>query len=392
MSYTGQIFGGAKRFYYSALAETAFNSTRARSHVLNPIDGSETVGPPNFELLNNANSAQGQGPWATRLFKGAQDLQGSPTFHLTPEAFGKFFASAFGVDTKSTVDTTATQHALTLSASELPSSFTIEEHLDGASDTTTSWYMSGAYAHSIGISVNPGNQYATISPMIVASQYRGVGSDYSATIDADTTYWPNVPGIAPTKCFLWIHKTSNSQHDSVFDGAFGGELGGFTTPGTCESDLSSSIALAQFARNWTLTYNTNCDLTEAYRAGTSGGSGFYRGRPYSLTPSCTLSVTFDVTAATTAEILTYFQNFTDAAPISYTMQFSFASDDKVGSTYYSGGSLVCNAMRLTGVVKTDGGLGPATATATFEGMQAGDGGETAYVEAISWDDVDVDYA
>jgi hypothetical protein len=383
--YSNQYFGGKKRFYYSAVAETTFNTAVSRDRVLNPLDGSELVGPPNKEMLPNDNSAQGQGEWATRVDEGAEDHQGSPTFHLTPEAFGKFCASAFGADTKSTVDTSAIQHAMTLNSSGTPKAFTIEEHTNGATDTTNSWILSGSYAHAFTINVNPGNQYATISPHIVGSKYAGAGIDQSAAeLDDDTEQWPNVVGVAPTKCGLWI--------DIVTDGVsdFDGDFSPFTTQGTPENDLSGAVNAGVRSRSFSLTYDTGVDLQESYRAGTSAGSGFVRGQPYGYQRKFTITAEFDLDASTDS-FLTAWKDWSGANSYLYTAQFAFATDDKVGGTYYSGGHLVCNLMRIVGKPRLSTGIGPATVSVDFEGMEAASG-ETAYVEAVSWDDIDVDYA
>lgn len=380
-----QYFGGKRRIYYSAAPDagqamtTWGTAAQTINRTLNPIDGSDLIGSPNQILLPHANQARGQDFAPSSLIAGAEATTATLRFPLTPEAFGKFAASAWGADTKS-AHGTGYQHALTLT--DEPVCFTIEEHLQGMTDTTNSWKYAGTWCNAFTIEVSPGQQYATLSPSIVCSKWISAGGDQT-TYD-NGTYWPDEPGMPPTKLGLWVAPTSS--HTTAYDGAITVP----TVAGVLNEDLTGQIAVGQIASSWSFSFDSGVNLDDLYVCGSSGSTGWYRGKPYMPQPSCRITLNYAVNSDTDA-LISYFTSWNNSVQKSYTAQLYGVTDNTVGGAgYYGGLSIVVNAMYLAGPVKFSSDLGPLTATVELIGMQAAS--SAAYLLGWAWDDVNQDYA
>ena len=388
MPITNQFFGGKRRVYVSGIAESQASgwgqTAQTLAMVFNPVDGSPMLGPPRQEILDNANTATGQGAHADRLYLGPTMLGGGYRFWLTPEVLGRFGASAMGDCATTTIDISGRQHAITLGDDQEPASMTVEEHWDGKADTDNAWKFTGVFCNSFTVTVPQGNQYATLDVDLIGSKFTTAADQSALDVIAN---WPGaglIPGTPPTKIGLYIEPTTGGDHNTTYDGTI-------STPsaaGTPFEDMATPTNYGEYSNNFSFTFSNNVSRDDLLRAGKSSGSGHYPGKPYAPTPTCTLSATLDLTTQSD-EFVHYLRDITNASSKSFTVQITGVLDTLAGAgTLYYGFSIVVPAMKLVSVQESSD-LGPVTVNIELMGMQDKDGNELLYL--WTWDKITYDY-
>ena len=395
MPISSPIFGGTKRAYFShkAIADTTLAATTTL--VLNPLDGTKFMGPPKPDILPNANSAQGQGEWATSLTRGATHLVGQHKYWLTSQALGMFAAMA-------TPSTSVTQlggsggdyqhTAIVNNAANTLMPHTVQESYRGAAVTDQAYKIKATVCNGWTIDVSRGNQFATITADLIGNTTNAAAEDMS-TYDV-ATYMPTDVATPPTKCGLWMAATTTSNHTTAFDGTIATP----TTAGVPFEDLdgASVFKISLYALNYSLSFSNNINESDLFEAGMSSTAGFIANTAaaYVVNRTATLTMSLDLNATQygPVELMEYLHEFADASQQSYTVQMTFVNDTQIASsgTYY-GGSIVVPAMRVVSAEPSTNINGPMTLDVTMEGMAAYNYADDAFIYVYNWDHVATDY-
>jgi len=383
------IRGGTKRFFYSAAPEgttvAGWGATPATlDRVLHPSAGYVPIGSAEYELLENANSAQGQGERASRLTKGSHKKIAPVEFWFTPEAMNRLMSSLGGSDTMATIETTGRSHTIAPTTAPVP--FSIEEHLLGSAYTTLAAGYAGVWCQNVRFGWSKAAPFATCGADLVLSRVSSTAvSDLSGT-DA-TENQPNDAGFHPTKFRLFIAPTTGNEHTSAFDGTFGVP----TTQGIgWASDLTNGNEIGLYCDSVNVEIMSGVDLDDTMRAGFSSGSGSGYGKPFALDRNARITLNCDaLSTAMMAGFQNYFATFADASQQSHTIEICAVGDTLVGTTYYGAVGIVFHACRIDSIVKPDAGLGLSKMSISFSLVQPSTGNLWDY---IGYDDIDQDYA
>ena len=387
MPISNPIFGGLKRAFFShkAIANTALN---ANVLVLNPLAGTKAMGPSKPDILANANSAQGQGEWTTKMSVGANHLLGQHKYWLTSQSLGMIAAMSCPSGTVAGGGGVGAyvHEASVKSTNNILRPHTVQENYRGATQTNQAYLIKAAIGNGFEIEVLRGNQWATITMDLIGNE-EGVATNLSA-IDIDA----NAPldiATPPTKCGLWLAPTTGNNHTMSYDGTIGSP----SAAGTPFEDLTGQFMFSMYARNYRVAFTNNLNEADLFIAGLSSGTGFIANTAtaYANKRLCTLTMTLDLNAAAGGPValMEYLRNFTNALQQSYSMQFTFVNDVEIASSgIYHAGTIVVPAMRLvTAEPSTD--LGPMFIDVTMEAMI--DYANTGHMLTYTFDGVATDY-
>jgi hypothetical protein len=396
MPISNPIFAGLKRAYFSHKAMADTTLAAANVLVLNPLDGTQFMGPPKQDILTNANSAQGQGEWATQLTAGAKHLTGTHKYWLTSQALGMFAAMSTpdpGTDTTQVGGSGGDyQHWANVdSGHNTLLAHTVQEAYRGAAAPTTQAYkIKAVVCNGWTIDVSRGNQFATISADLIGNDLSSAAEDMSA--QDISTYWPQDTAIPPTKCALYIDSTTGNNHTTKYSGSVSAP----TAAGTPTEDLTGTpTKISTWCKSYSVSFANNISEADLFTAGTSTGAGFIADMVdvFPVARTCTVSMSLDLdNSATSLGLMEYLYNFTNNLQQSYTLQFSFTSDMQIASsgTYY-GGKIIIPAARVVSATPTTNINGPLGLDVVMEGIAAYNYADDGYMLVYTYDGVSTSY-
>ncbi len=388
MPITEQILGTRRRIHIAKKAlKDADLSGAIDQYVFNVVAGSGMMNPHKPNVLPNANSAQGQGPMTSKIFRGRDDIQGTIMTNFNAEYMGMVAAGSLpagAVAAAASGYAHTSRYTQTVGFDELQAR-TMEEHHDGSDVTSYMDYMLGqTICTGWRINVTRGSDFSTLSHDWVARD-NVAGHDLSAK-DV-VANWPSDPSFTAPKVGLWIEKNA-SDYNTAWDTTVSIPA----TQATPYHDLTSPISLGEFYETLEMRWASNIDVDMLYKGGTSTGAGIQRktdGAVIVTEPhaECVFTADLDDTVIL-QELVNYFKDIDNDDPSSYSIYMCAVSDELAAAGCYYGTVIVLPAVYPVDVtLPTDNA--PTTISATLRAMQDLDG--NAIIHIVTFDAEAVDY-
>jgi hypothetical protein len=330
--------------------------------ILNVLDGSGGIYPCDQTLLDNADSARGQGVQVSTRVKGPINIAADSLIEtwLSPDILDTLCSMLMGAQTVALIGytTNAYQHTNLWDNDQIPKPHTMQEHSRGPAAAYAEKYI-GTFCNQIKISGKRGNQFCRLAWEPIGSRMTGADDMTAADITANL---PLCVGLAPTKVGFQVLPIQAGVS------AFDGDITVPSNMGKPVFDLTGGtpIELSDYAESWELRINGNVNKDELYRCGASATAGIYRTDPRIVEPTVEFDCTFEVNQITD-DIASYFQQFYESEQNGFTFNMSGVSDIGVGDgtpAVYHSFAVIANNMWIKSIRKSRS-LGKVMATVTF---------------------------